>query len=145
MSFHWTCPYCDRDTTITDTYKSDSFNFTLKNAVGSRYFHHLLVVCPHPKCQMFTLTLTMYEFKNNPNGPDRTGPVLEQWSLIPPSAARVFPDYVPQPIRDDYVEACNIRDLSPKASATLSRRCPQGMIRNFWGIVKPDSLMRSTR
>jgi hypothetical protein len=29
-----------------------------------------------------------------------------------------------------------IRDLSPKASATLSRRCLQGMIRDFWGIKK---------
>ena len=57
-------------------------------------------------------------------------------ALIPASSAKVFPDYVPQPIRDDYVEACAIRDLSPKASATLSRRCLQGMIRDFWKIAK---------
>jgi hypothetical protein len=56
--------------------------------------------------------------------------------LIPPSSAKVFPDYVPEPIREDYVEACKISDLSLKASATLSRRCLQGMIRNFWGISK---------
>ena len=35
---------------------------------------------------------------------------------------------------EDYTEACRIRDLSPKASATLSRRCIQGMIRDFCGI-----------
>lgn len=29
-----------------------------------------------------------------------------------------------------------IRDLSPKASATLSRRCLQGMIRDFCGIAR---------
>src|SRR3954447_26577331 len=28
-------------------------------------------------------------------------------------------------------EACRIRDLSPKACATLARRCIQGMIRDF--------------
>ena len=28
------------------------------------------------------------------------------------------------------------KDLSPKASATLSRRCLQGMIRDFWNITK---------
>jgi hypothetical protein len=78
----------------------------------------------------------MYEYKPNTRGPDRTGPPLERWNLIPPSSAKVFPDYIPQPIRDDYVEACKIRDLSPKASATLSRRCLQGMIRNFWKISK---------
>lgn len=49
---------------------------------------------------------------------------------------RCFLITVPQAIRDDYVEACNIRELSPKASATLSRRCLQGMIRDFWGITK---------
>lgn len=34
------------------------------------------------------------------------------------------------------MEACRIRELSPKASATLSRRCLQGMIRDFCGIKK---------
>ena len=29
-----------------------------------------------------------------------------------------------------------IKNKSPKASATLSRRCLQGMIRDFWGIKK---------
>ncbi|MCI7759294.1 MAG: DUF4145 domain-containing protein, partial [[Eubacterium] saphenum] len=32
--------------------------------------------------------------------------------------------------------ACAIMHLSPKASATLSRRCLQSMIRDFWGIHK---------
>jgi hypothetical protein len=108
----------------------------MKNAAGPRHFNVQLIVCPNPKCQLFTLTLTMYKYQTNPRGPDRTGPPLQEWNLIPPSTAKVFPDYVPQPIRDDYVEACLIRDLSPKASATLSRRCLQGMIRNFWGIEK---------
>ncbi|HCN7686920.1 TPA: DUF4145 domain-containing protein [Escherichia coli] len=33
-----------------------------------------------------------------------------------------------------------MKDLSPKASATLSRRCLQGMIRNVWN-VKPARLV----
>jgi hypothetical protein len=37
----------------------------------------------------------------------------------------------------DYLEACQIESLSPKASAALSRRCLQGMIRNFWDISRP--------
>jgi hypothetical protein len=79
----------------------------------------------------------MYEAEFTSTGPDKFSPKpLQMWNLIPPSRAKVFPDYVPQPIRDDYVEACAIRDLSPKASATLSRRCLQGMIRDFWKIVK---------
>jgi len=57
--------------------------------------------------------------------------------LVPSSSAKVFPDYIPSPIRSDYGEACAIVDLSPKASATLARRCLQGMIRDFWGISRP--------
>jgi hypothetical protein len=41
---------------------------------------------------------------------------------------------------DDYREACLIQDLSPKASATLSRRCLQGILRDFWQ-VKPGRLV----
>jgi hypothetical protein len=133
--FDWTCPYCDRDTTITDTFEESSFTLTTKNADGPRHFRALLVVCPNPKCRKFTLQLTMREY--GPKGPSwYAGKHLQAWSLVPPSQAKAFPDYVPQPIRDDYLEACLIRDLSPKASATLSRRCLQGMIRDFFGISR---------
>ena len=56
--------------------------------------------------------------------------------LRPLSSAIQFPDYVPESIRQDYSEACAIVNLSPKASATLSRRCLQTMIRDFWGITE---------
>ncbi|EPM7558075.1 DUF4145 domain-containing protein [Enterococcus faecium] len=52
----------------------------------------------------------------------------------PKNGAKVFPDYIPKAIRTDYEEAYGILDLSPKASATISRRCLQGMIRDFWNI-----------
>jgi hypothetical protein len=65
-----------------------------------------------------------------------TTELLSEWNLIPASDAKVFPDYVPVTIRADYAEACAIKKLSPKASATLARRCLQGMIRDFWGISK---------
>jgi hypothetical protein len=133
--FHWTCPYCDRDTTITDSYSADHFDLTKTTAEGCRHFTTLLIVCPNPKCAKFTLQIKMFEYGFvSPTWVE--GKELESWNLIPPSTAKVLPDYVPKPIRDDYVEACKIRDLSPKASATLSRRCLQGMIRDFWKISK---------
>lgn len=57
-------------------------------------------------------------------------------SLYPKSSAKQFQNYVPLSIRQDYEEAYSILDLSPKASATLSRRCLQGMIRDFWKVSK---------
>ena len=65
--------------------------------------------------------------------------VLDVDTLIhPKSFAKQFPDYVPEAIRNDYEEACAIVNLSPKASATLSRRCLQGMIRDFWEIKESN-------
>lgn len=137
MSFFWTCPYCDRDTTITDTYSTNAFDLRLKNAEGCRRFKTFLIVCPNPKCQRFTLRITVHKAEFSSTGLDRIEDLpVETWNLIPPSSAKVFPDYVPRVIRDDYVEACKISGLSPKASATLSRRCLQGMIRDYWKIAE---------
>ncbi|MGI8425936.1 MAG: DUF4145 domain-containing protein [Actinomycetota bacterium] len=62
------------------------------------------------------------------------GNTLEVWSLVPSSKAKAFPDYIPTAVLADYREACAIRDLSPKGSATLSRRCLQGVLRDFWDV-----------
>jgi hypothetical protein len=62
--------------------------------------------------------------------------MLHSWRLLPHSFAKHQPEFIPEPLRQDYYEACAIRDLSPKASATISRRCLQGMIRDFCDISK---------
>jgi Domain of unknown function (DUF4145) len=135
-AFHWTCPHCDRDTTITDpNVSTDNFVLAIENKDGRRYFKTTLIVCPNAKCKRFTFRLEMYVAMYGKTTMGWIpGTFLQSWNLIPPSQAKVFPKYVPQPILDDYTEACLIKDLSPKASATLSRRCLQGMIRDFWGI-----------
>lgn len=68
------------------------------------------------------------------------GRMLNVWRLVPPAGAKSFPAYIPAQIMADYTEACLIREASPKASATLSRRCLQGVLRDFWA-VKPGRLV----
>lgn len=58
----------------------------------------------------------------------------------PRSLAKKFPSYIPEAIRNDYEEAYLILHLSPRASATLSRRCLQGMIRDFWSVSGKKNL-----
>lgn len=58
--------------------------------------------------------------------------------VYPTSLAKQYPDYVPIQIRQDYIEAFNILHLSPKASATLARRCIQGMIHDFFGVKEKN-------
>jgi hypothetical protein len=136
MRYEWTCPFCDRDCIITDSNSAqDSVWFDIRNKHGSRTICVRFVVCPNPKCREFTLSATMAEYKEGPSGTS-IGNALQHWALIPPSSAKAFPEYVPNPILEDYREACLIMNLSPKASATLARRCLQGMIRDFGGIRK---------
>jgi hypothetical protein len=109
--------------------------FGKPNAHGNKLLKLQFVVCPNPKCREFSLAVSMYDAISR-GSVWHEGKFLKVWPLIPPSKAKTFPSYIPKPILDDYIEACLVRDLSPKASATLSRRCLQGMIRDFWKISK---------
>jgi len=139
-AYSWTCPFCNRDTTITDRDASfDSDSLTISNKKGSKLLTIQWIVCPNLKCKEFTLTVALHDYPDDKQrGEHIVGKRLNSWNLIPPSRAKVFPDYVPEAIRNDYLEACLIETLSPKASATLARRCLQGMIRDFWKIKKKN-------
>lgn len=131
MAFAWTCPFCNRDATInTLDNSSASHNFERVNRYGSWLrVTTKFIVCPNPNCAEFTLFAQVDALKS-------TWKKLAEFQLVPQTTMKAFPDFVPKAIRADYEEACLIRHLSPKASATLSRRCLQGMIRDFWNIKK---------
>lgn len=152
--FNWTCPFCQRDVTITspNIYVEDCA-IPIEHADGPREAQAALIfiLCPNKYCLEYTLEVKFCEF------PDQNGQIGEvvtedgkmiskHWRLIPPSDAKAFPPYIPKPLRDDYTEACQIKDASPKAAATLARRCLQGMIRDFWkDEVTPGKLSNEIR
>lgn len=133
----WQCPFCGQFSTISEHDRStQQHSLSINNKHGLKAITTRFIVCPNPACKEFTLEAELYDTIAVTSAivtKERT----KTWSLVPQSKAKVFPDYVPKPIRDDYEEACKIVNDSPKASATLSRRCLQGMIRDFWGINKP--------
>jgi hypothetical protein len=45
---------------------------------------------------------------------------------------------VPAEFADDYIQACNVLDISPKASAALSRRCLQHILRDCAKVTAPN-------
>lgn len=124
------CPFCNHSFPLIDStyrYYESSFEYenikffdtTPENSIRTNFYK-----CPN--CQKISLTL------------DGISGNLKNIfvPVYPNSLARQFPEYIPLSIRNDYQEAYSILNLSPKASATLSRRCLQGMIRDFWGITK---------
>ena len=138
MAFLWSCPFCDRGATIDgDDMRIVSGTLGIKTVHGYRKLRATFIVCPNPDCREFSLDLALFDLSFS-GAHEVLGEPTNQWRLIPPSMAKPFPQYIPKQILQDYEEACRIVDASPKASATLSRRCLQGMIRDFWKINKPN-------
>jgi hypothetical protein len=137
MMFKWTCPFCNGSAVIRDKdYETKELFFTVAQKKAIRI---MIIECPNPDCNRYTLAISLYEVlssRSRQMGAEAMaiGKLLKTWRLIPTSEAKPFPDYISKQILQDYEEACMVKDLSPKASATLSRRCMQGMIRDFWKV-----------
>jgi len=141
-NFAWTCPYCNMGATITDAnYEEYRELFVKSHKFQCSWFVTEIICCPNPDCRETVVLSKMYQSSFNQHKQaflkKDTVPYL-QVTLKPSHIMKHFPDYIPEPIRNDYEEACKIKELSPKASATLSRRCLQGMIRDFWEITKSN-------
>ena len=136
MPVHY-CPFCGQPITLLEdsTLKiknvflktPETYKPTFSNEIGIQI---ITVECP--ECKKIEIHVE----------PSRKLEVLNSGF---PYAKRIYPaysqgmylpEYVPDAIKNDYREACAILELSPKASATLSRRCMQGIIRDFWKISK---------
>lgn len=126
--YTYTCPYCGLKQAFlgsseknTTGYRSSVLPIPDVSKPTFLDVHHIL--CTNDSCKMVTVVGKL-RFSH------------AQVDIIPQNynAYKVYPDYVPKQICDDYREAALIMSHSPKASATLLRRCLQGMIHDFWDI-----------
>jgi hypothetical protein len=63
---------------------------------------------------------------------------IAQFMAFPQGHTRPVPAEVPDPYRQDYIEACKVLDDSAKASAALSRRNLQAVLRDKAGTKSKD-------
>lgn len=125
------CPHCQHHFTPTSRDENRQIiNFTTPDYTG-QYKHGELIhiICPNEKCKKTIMFLVINYIYN--------GHVYDKFyskMIYPDKTIKQYPDYIPEQIREDYEEACKIAELSPKASATLARRCLQGIIRDFYSI-----------
>ncbi len=131
----WTCPYCGRPTTITDPlYGKGAYSIgTSRSKHEDVELSWFAFSCPSKECKELTVNVNIRPYKWNDNVKQFGKSIFSQ-RLLPESSAKALPKYIPQEINSSYVEASRIVNLSPKASATLARRCLQGRIRDFWKI-----------
>jgi hypothetical protein len=104
------CPHCT--VAFFDVWAETNF-YHHRRAIGRWY---RINCCP--TCKDWIIEVTQNSDANNqPIG----------WRMIYPInlIRGPVPAPVPKKIAEDYVEACNVLSISPKASAALSRRCLQ--------------------
>jgi uncharacterized protein DUF4145 len=102
-----------------------------------------------PECKKLILSLNQYRRESGVGRmPDEPPPgarpyvprIYETWLIRPRGALRPAPPKeVPEEVARDYREACIVLPDSAKASAALSRRCLQHLLRTAAG-VKPGDL-----
>lgn len=88
-----------------------------------------------PACKQIILDLQLTHGDKKVDGSN----IIEQFPVYPKTGNRApLPPEVPGEFAKDYLEASIILYDSPKASAALSRRCLQHLIREKAGIKKKD-------
>lgn len=127
------CPHCNTSAIIDENNMEDGcFSLKLSNRGWKKEISYVHVICSNPNCNQSTLDIQVCDtngfYKKN----------IFSKRILPPFASKPVPPCIPVQIAQDYQEACKICELSPKAAATLIRRCLQGMIRDFWGVNKKN-------
>lgn len=130
------CPFCGQHSVVTDGTRY-SFTIPLKFVHGNFWgdqgtLEVLQLICANSKCKESSFYFCVKD--NNK--------AVYLRMVYPDSVSNIkeFPSYVPTAINNDYKEAQQIIQSSPKAAATLMRRCLQGMIRDYWKITGKANL-----
>ncbi len=137
--FNWTCPFCQRPQTVSNSkFHSEQYGLALGDTKHGRIGLKVIAIgCSNPSCKDVSIAVIIGTATNqNQEYIFYFKDEISVHRIRPESSHKLQPDFIPTPIIQDYIEASRIRDLSPKASATLARRCIQGMIRDFCKISK---------
>lgn len=96
-----------------------------------------------PECDRLIVSMAKIKWMRGASkGDSGLRPVSSHRFLWPRTASRdPLPSEVPSEFRKDYEEACRVLSLSPRASAALSRRCLQHILREE-ARVDPSSLAK---
>lgn len=126
QNYTYTCPYCGSKQAYRNSYSFvENGNYQQRTPIPQRdqesSYRFYTLYCTNTECRKITVV-----------GINRTS--QKQIDIVPEAVVKNYPNYIPEQIRKDYEEAARITALSPRAAATLLRRCLQGMIHDFWNI-----------
>lgn len=127
------CPHC-----IVEINPNFNQHYIGKDSEG--HFFVMIMNCPNDNCKKLIIELRKGEaqFNSQVNGYFLTN-TIEKIFVRPLKANRPpVPIEVEKQFAEDYNEACLVFPYSPKASAALSRRCLQNILRDKAQVKKGD-------
>lgn len=131
------CPHCNVE--VNPHFKESPIE---NDSIG--YASIFYMKCPNTDCGKFIIDLVRGKarrevYQNNYESTLSTNHIEERRTLYPFLASRpLAPIEVDTHIAKDYNESCAVFSLSPKASAALSRRCLQNILREKANVKKGD-------
>jgi hypothetical protein len=128
------CPHC-----LVEI--NSNFIETFLNGDKDTFWSVFTMNCPNPKCGKKIVELASGDPNRNQHNQISGGlKIIKTRQTVRPfsSCRPPVPSDVDELFAKDYNEACLILSLSPKASAALSRRCLQNILRDKAGVKKGD-------
>lgn len=126
------CPHCNSKIGLEVDDKG-SWSYDDDSPVGEGYgisYGHC------PACGKFIVIFR--EGKHHLTGASLFFEEISNEIIYPKHTARIVESEVPDRYKQDFLEACAVLSISPKASAALSRRILQDVFREELGINKPS-------
>jgi len=132
------CPYCTKEIHFEAT-KASAYPHG-ERSTATRGFDIAHGFCP--SCSNLLVLVRDGKFHTGFADLDYLDPVKKEEVVYPKGAsAREIPDEVPPEYREQFEEAETVLPMSPKASAALSRRLLQAVLREHFKI-KPSTLAK---
>ncbi len=131
------CPHC-----LVEVNPNFQEVFLKNDRVGDWSIFYMK--CPNPNCTKYIIDLALGEEGRNPNGTrsHKLGKTIRRFNVRPFTSSRPpVPSEVDKSFAEDYNEACLVISFSPKASAALSRRCLQNILREKADVKKSNLSM----
>lgn len=143
----WICPHCGTTATLQPVdMASGAEGLLIKTAPDNEgmLIRWHAIRCPSKTCGKYVLDVWSCFADAAKESWGRAAPKTSGWDRpvgighvrFEPRVGVPLSSYAAAVVVADYNEACLIKDLSPKAAATLCRRALQGMVRDYWGISK---------
>ena len=107
---------------------------------GNRAVAITSISCADQDCRELSLYVDFGPYNSSKSANGFVSYQINDWqielskSLLPDGVSVSVPSNVPEEIAITYREAARIADISGRASAAMSRRCLQGMVRHFFDI-----------